>query len=193
VAHLIYSSGDGASEDSPLPLFRAKFEVEQHIRSLAIPHTVLAPVYFMENLFNPWNLSALAAGVFPSPIPVDTPLQQVAIADVAAFAASVIERPEQFVGERITIASDELTAVDAARSLSRVVGRDFDAEQVSPDHLPPGVSALFGWLERVGHDVDIEALHRRAPDVGWHTYETWADSQRPRFQELCPREHASAG
>ena len=99
---------------------------------------------------------------------------------------------EQFVGERITIASDELTAVDAARSLTRVVGRDFDAEQVSPDHLPPGVSALFGWLERVGHDVDMDALHQRAPDVGWHTYETWADSQRPRFQELCPREHGGA-
>jgi len=35
-----------------MPLFRAKHEVERHIRLLPIAHTILAPVYFMENLFN---------------------------------------------------------------------------------------------------------------------------------------------
>jgi hypothetical protein len=38
----------------------------------------------MENLFNPWNIPSLRSGRFPSPIPIDAPLQQVAIIDVAA-------------------------------------------------------------------------------------------------------------
>src|SRR5436305_2488129 len=79
VSHLVFVSGDGAAADSPLPLFRSKFAVEQRIRSLAVPHTIIAPVYFMENLFNPWNLPALQRGILPSPIPVDLPLQQVAL------------------------------------------------------------------------------------------------------------------
>src|SRR5581483_475097 len=51
-ARLVYVSGDGAAPDSPLPLFRAKHAVEEHIRA-SVQHTILAPVYFMENLFNP--------------------------------------------------------------------------------------------------------------------------------------------
>jgi uncharacterized protein YbjT (DUF2867 family) len=78
--HLVYCSGDGAAADSPLPLFRAKFGVEEHIRSLGLPHTILAPTYLMENLFNPWNLPFLRAGSVPSPIALDRPLQQTAIA-----------------------------------------------------------------------------------------------------------------
>jgi uncharacterized protein YbjT (DUF2867 family) len=162
VAHLVYSSGDGASETSPVPLFRVKHEVEEHIRSLGIPHTILAPVYFMENLFNPWNLPALHAGTFPSPIPIEQPLQQLAIDDLVAFAGLVIERPEQFAGHRIELASDKLTAVEAAASLSLVLNRPLQAKPIPKDQLPPGVRAMFTWLEAVGHDVDTSARCGRA-------------------------------
>src|SRR5205807_7512137 len=113
VGHLVYSSGDGAAPDSPLELFRTKYRVEQHIRSLPIAHTILAPVYFMENLFNPWNVASLQAGTFPSPIPVDSPLQQAAVTDLIMLAVLAIERPDEFAGRRIQIASDELTATEA--------------------------------------------------------------------------------
>jgi uncharacterized protein YbjT (DUF2867 family) len=136
VKHLVYCSGDGAALDSPLPLFRVKHQVEQQIRSLPLAHTVLAPVYFMENLFNPWNLPALRAGVFPSPIPVDMAIQQTAIADIIGLAALAIERPEDFAGKRITIASDELTATRAA-----------DAHRTSPNaHSRPSSSTPPAWV-----------------------------------------------
>jgi uncharacterized protein YbjT (DUF2867 family) len=181
VGHLVYSSGDGAAPDSRLPLFRAKFAVEERIRSTPIPHTILAPVYFMENLFNPWNLAALRSGTFPSPIPVDLPLQEVAIADVAAFAVTVIERPERFVGQRVALASDELTASQAAAHLSRVSGRHVQAQQLAADTVAPGLRALFAWLEHSGHAVEVEALHREYPQLGWHDYPSWLESERPRL------------
>jgi uncharacterized protein YbjT (DUF2867 family) len=187
IPHLIYSSGDGAAADSPLPLFRIKHQIEQYIRSLPIAHTILAPVYFMENLFNPWNLAALQTGVFPSPIDVDLPLQQAAIADVVRMAALAIERPDEFAGQRIKVASDELTATDAADAVARVSARPFSAHQVAMGELAPGLRPLFAWLEQTGHDVDIPALHRRYPQVGWHTYEDWLRSERPRLAALCPQ------
>jgi uncharacterized protein YbjT (DUF2867 family) len=190
VPHLVYVSGDGAAPDSPLPLFRVKHQVEQHIRSLPIAYTILAPVYFMENLFNPWNLPALQAGVLPSPIAVDVPLQQVAIADVAAVAVLAIERPDEFAGQRIRLASDELTAEQGAEILSRIIGRAIDAEQVAADRLGPGLRALFSWLESTGHNVDIAALHSRYPEVPWQAYEVWLGSRRARLRSLCPCEPA---
>jgi uncharacterized protein YbjT (DUF2867 family) len=191
VPHVIYSSGDGAAPDSPVPLFRVKHQVEQYLRSLPIAHTILAPVYFMENLFNPWNLRALHAGALPSPIDVDQPLQQAAITDVANIAALAIQRPEEFAGKRIRVASDELTATDAADALSRVTGRPFTANRVATDELGPGLRSLFAWLEQTGQDVDIPRLHGRYPQVGWHTYQEWLRSERPRLAKLCPREHAT--
>jgi uncharacterized protein YbjT (DUF2867 family) len=192
VPHIVYSSGDGAAPDSQLPLFRVKHQVEEYIRSLPIAHTILAPVYFMENLFNPWNVPTLKAGTFPSPIPVELPLQHVAIADLAKLAVMAIERPEEFAGRRLKVASDELSAEHAAQVLARVLDRDFTAEQLPREELSPGVRALFAWLEHNGRTVDLAALHDRYPEVGWHDYETWVRSQHGRLAELCPREHAGA-
>jgi uncharacterized protein YbjT (DUF2867 family) len=181
VSHLVFVSGDGAAPDSPLPLFRAKWEVEERIRSLGLPHTILAPTYLMENLFNPWNVGALQAGVLPSPIPVDRLLQQAAIADVISLAALAIERPADFVGRRIAVASDALTAEQAAERISELIPRTLEARQAPADQVPPSVRFLFGWLESTGHNVDVENLHADYPETGWHDYRSWAESQLDRF------------
>jgi uncharacterized protein YbjT (DUF2867 family) len=186
VPHLVFVSGDGAEPDSPLPLFRAKWEVEEAIRATAVPSTILAPTYLMENLFNPWNIPALEAGVLPSPIAVDRPLQQTAVADLLALAMLAIEQPERFAGRRIALASDELTAEQAAEAISELIPRTLEARRAPADQLPPGVRFLFGWLESTGHHVDIEALHQELPEVGWHDYPAWAGEQLDRFRELCP-------
>jgi uncharacterized protein YbjT (DUF2867 family) len=186
VPHLVFVSGDGAAPDSPLPLFSAKWEVEEAIGATGISHTILAPTYLMENLFNPWNIPALQAGVLPSPIPVDRPLQQAAVADLLSLAVLAIERPDRFAGRRIPVASDELTAEQAAETISDRIPRTLEARHAPADELPPGVRFLFGWLESTGHHVDIDALHDELPEVGWHSYGGWASEQLDRFRELCP-------
>jgi len=183
--HLVYVSGDGAAPDSPLPLFQGKYEVEERIRSLGLPHTILAPVYLMENLFNPWNLPPLRAGILPSPIPVEQPLQQAATADLLVLAVLAIERREEFLGRRISVASDELSADQAAGAVSRLIPRSLEAQQLPATELPPPLQALFGWLDRSGHAVDLDQLHAAYPEVGWHLYEQWASTQLDRFRELC--------
>ena len=172
--HLVFFSGDGAERPTGVPVLDAKHAVEQRIRKLSLAHTILAPVYFMENAFNPWNRQALAAGRFPLALPADRPLQQLAIEDLAAVAATVARRPGAFAGERIALASDELTGTEAAAALTRATSRAFAFQEVPRDGLPDGMRLLFEWLERVGHRVDLPALRRRFPDVGWQRFERWA-------------------
>jgi uncharacterized protein YbjT (DUF2867 family) len=177
VGHLLFSSGAGADQPTGVPVLDAKHAVEQRIRDLGVPHTILAPVYFMENAFNPWNLNALAAGTFPLALPPDRLLQQLAIEDLAAVAATVIERRDDFLAQRIELAGDELTGEQAAAAVSQVSGRRFAFGRVPLAGLAPCLSALFEWLARVGHHVDITGLQRRFPDVRWHTFEDWARAQ----------------
>jgi uncharacterized protein YbjT (DUF2867 family) len=185
-SHLVFVSGDGAAPDSPLPLFRAKWQVEEAIGATGVSHTILAPTYLMENLFNPWNIPALQAGVLPSPIPVDRPLQQTALADLLALGLAAIERAGRFTDRRISLASDELTADQAAETISELIPRTLEARRAPADALPPGVRFLFSWLEEVGHQVEIGALHDEFPEIGWHGYGAWAREQLHRFRELCP-------
>jgi uncharacterized protein YbjT (DUF2867 family) len=186
VHQLVFVSGDGAAPDSPVPLFRAKWEVEETIRASGFPHTILAPTYLMENLFNPWNLPALQDGVLPSPIVIDRPLEQTAVADLLSLAVLAIERPEDFAGRRIPFASDRLNAVESAAAISELSPRTLEARQAPSEMLPPGVRLLFAWLESTGHRIDIRALHEEFPAVGWRTYESWARTQVDRFREFCP-------
>jgi len=186
VPHLVFVSGDGAAPDSPLPLFRAKWEVEEAIGATGVSHTILAPTYLMENLFNPWNIAALQAGTYPSPAAIDRPLQQAAVADLLSLAVLAIERPERFAGRRIPLASDELSAEQAAETISGLIPRRLEARRTPAEQLPSGVRFLFGWLESTGHQVDIEALRHELPEVRWHGYASWAEEQLDRFRELCP-------
>ena len=172
--HLVYVSGAGAGERTGVPVFEVKAEVESRIRDLDVPNTIVAPVYLMDNLFNPWNTAALEAGRLPTYMPAKRSLQQVPVIDVISFAALVLERPERFAGQRLEIASDELTAEEMADIVSRITGHPRLVEEIPPDNLGPGLSALFEWLDRTGHHVDIEGLRREYPEVGWHSFGEWA-------------------
>jgi uncharacterized protein YbjT (DUF2867 family) len=171
---LVYVSGAGADRPSNVPVFEAKRAVEARVAQLDLSAAILAPAYFMENAFNPWNLDALARGRFPLALPGDRPLAQVAIADVAAMAALAAERFEDVAGRRIELASDELTGEQAAERLSRATGRSFVFERVD---APPPLRPLFAWLDAVGFAIDVAALRERYPEVGWRSFEAWARSR----------------
>lgn len=177
VSQLVYISGAGAERPTGVPVFDSKNRVERHIRSLGIAYTIVAPVYFMENAFNPWNLPSLQAGRFALPLPADRPLRQVPVQDIASFVAHVVEHREAFVGRRVAIAADELTGGDAAEILSRVTRRRFEFERVSVETLNPAMRRLFEWLDAFGEEADIADLRSRYPEVGWHSFEQWASGQ----------------
>jgi hypothetical protein len=64
-----------------------------------------------------------------------------------------------------------------AREPGSSTGRRFAFGRVPLTSLAPGLRALFEWLARIGHQVDIGGLRRSLPDVHWHTFEGWAGAQ----------------
>src|SRR3712207_9560068 len=77
------------------------FRSEERIEGLGVPYTIVAPVYFMENLLAPWTLPQLKDGRFPMALPSSRPLQQIALSDIAAFTGVVLENRAEFVGRRL--------------------------------------------------------------------------------------------
>jgi uncharacterized protein YbjT (DUF2867 family) len=177
VKHLVYSSVGGADRESGVPHFDSKFEVEKEIRASGVPFTIVAPVFFMDNLLESWMAAGIAKGSIAMAMPATRRLQQIAVADIAKFTALVIERRESFLGKRIDIASDELTGTTLSAALSKVSRRKIEYTAVPIEAMRQqndDVARMFEWFDRVGYDADVVGLRVQYPEVGWHRFSDWA-------------------
>ncbi len=174
--HLVFTSVGSANRQTGVPHFDSKYEVEKHIVRIGVRATVLAPVYFMENLY--FGKEQLAKGIYATPLPPTSQLAQVALADIGAVAVRLLEDPGRFAGKRFDLASDDLTGNDVVAILSRVTGRSFTYFQVPLDVIRQGMgedgAKMYEWFNRVGYTVDRAALRREFPDVAFHDFESWA-------------------
>jgi uncharacterized protein YbjT (DUF2867 family) len=123
VAHLVFSSVGGAERNSGIDHWQTKWEIEQHIRALGLPATMLRPAAFMENYYIPAVEKALLKGRLLDPVRADTPYQTIATDDIGKFAALAFEQPDHFIGIALEIAGSELTNQAAAGVFSQVHGR----------------------------------------------------------------------
>jgi uncharacterized protein YbjT (DUF2867 family) len=170
--HLVFTSVGSANRRTGVPH-------EEHIAKIGVRATILAPVYFMENLY--FGKAMLAKGIYAAPLPEARALAQIPVADIGAVAVRVLEDAGRFTGKRFDLASDELTGKDVIGILSRITGREFAYQQVPLDVIRQRMGAdgasMYEWLDRVGYTADRTALRREFPDVAFHDFESWARAQ----------------
>jgi uncharacterized protein YbjT (DUF2867 family) len=66
-----------------IPHFESKYKVEQHIKNLGIPHTIIGPTFFMENLLGP----GLKQSRLALPLSSSTILQQSALENIGVLSS----------------------------------------------------------------------------------------------------------
>src|SRR6266516_6099679 len=161
--HLVFNSVGSANRQTGVPHFDSKYEVEKHIARIGVRATILAPVYFMENLS--FGKEQLAQGIYAAALPPTRELAQVAVTDIGAVAVRVLEDAGRFTGKRFDLAGDELTGNDALATLSRVTGRPFAYYQlpldVSRQRMGEDAVKMYEWFDRVGFAVDRTTLRHR--------------------------------
>lgn len=180
VGHFIFGSVANADKKTGIPHFESKYEVEEHIKSLNIPYTISAPVFFMDNYLTPWYLPALKEGKLTHALPADRPLQQVSVKNIGEFVAVLVERREKVFGKRIDIAGDEVTGEESAAIFSKASGREIKYEGFDPEILRKeneDFAAMYKWFNDVGYSVRIEKLHQDFPELKWQDLNDWAREQ----------------
>jgi uncharacterized protein YbjT (DUF2867 family) len=176
VEHLVYSSVANADKKTGIPHFESKYKVEQHIKNLGIPHTIIGPTFFMENLLGP----GLEKSQLALPLSLSTTLQQSALQNIAEFSALVLERHKTFVGKRIDIASDEVTGEQDAEILSNELGQRIRYVSIPLEQVYQAnedMARMYEWYEKVGTGIEITSLHQDYPEVNWLTFKDWARSR----------------
>jgi uncharacterized protein YbjT (DUF2867 family) len=173
ISHLVYSSVGSADQNTGIPHFDSKFQIEQHIRSLGVPFTFLRPVFFMENWLGMRDM--IGQGALMLPLKPETRLQMIAVDDIGEFVATAFEHPGKWQGRTLDIAGDEHPMSEVARMLSNASGHEVRYQQVPWEAFQQQagheMTVMFRWFEDVGYDIDISALREQHPNL--LTFEHW--------------------
>ena len=177
VEHFVYSSVGGVDRKSGIDHWESKWQVENYIRKLGLPATMIRPAAFMENYYIDQVEIGILKGKLMDPIRADKPYQTIASNDIGAFIALAFERPKEFIGLEPEIAGSELTNPEAAEVFSRVLGRSVKFQKLPMPMvrlvLGREFYQMFRWFNAAGFQADIGALRRQYPEVHLQTLEEW--------------------
>ena len=180
VPYIVYSSVSDADRKTGIPHFDSKAVVEEHLKRLGTDYSIVAPVFFMENLFAPWVSGGFAQGVLATGILPDRKLQVISLPEIAEFTTLAVEQPKSFRGKRINIASDAVTPIEIAERLSEVSGRKLAYHAVPLDQVrqqSEDFAKMYDWFNRVGYSADIAKLKHDYPQVHWRSFREWVGAQ----------------
>ena len=124
VEHLVFASAGTGESDTGVPHFDNKLVIEQYMRDLELPFTVVRPVPFMELMtekeFSPpvgiWGFS-------PKILGWNTPLPWVAVRDIGIAIANIFENPEGWIGRELILCGDVKTLDECRNIFTAVRGK----------------------------------------------------------------------
>ena len=180
IDHFVYSSVGSADQNTGIPHFDSKFQIEERIRATGLSYTIFRPVFFMEN----WLAMRdnIQQGTIALPLKPETRLQMIAVDDIGAFVAMAFEHPHKWRGRALDIAGDEHSMSDTARILSGAAGRQVQYRQLPWDQFEQAagheMAIMYRWFENVGYHVDISALRQQHPNL--LTLERWSQTYWPK-------------
>ena len=167
VKHIVYTTYLSADPENGYPGEQAKRTIENYVRNSGIGYTFLRPVSFMEN-FDGRKATFANRGISAPQAPEHIG-QYISVRDIAFFAAEAFEKPDEWMGVELNIASDEMSQTDTAALFSRLMGVEVPYNQISWDQagkrMPPQLIKVFQWYESSGFKVDVASLRERYPNL----------------------------
>lgn len=162
VKHFVYASVGSANQKTGIPHFDSKYEIEQYIKQLSLPYTIMRPVFFMYNYQRMKSINE--QNTIYMPLKPTTKLQQISEDDYAKMVAQVFTQPDKFIGEEIDIASTELTMEEVAETFSEVMKKTINYQQVPFEQFKQQagkeMAVMFRWFEEVGYKADLNQLEK---------------------------------
>jgi uncharacterized protein YbjT (DUF2867 family) len=169
VQHFVYSSAGGAERAAGVHPQEQKYIVEQHIKDLGLPATILRPVSFMENYAEESMKRSIEEGVIIEPLSPGTTLQRISVDDVARFTVLAFKTPESFLGRVLEIAGDERTMQETAEAFGKWLQRPVEYKMFPLEEFQRQFgeerARMFQWLDEEGFNADLQLCRRLHPDL----------------------------
>lgn len=166
------------------PILGAKSAIQDRVRTAGFTHwTLLKPGFFMQN-FLPSMGFLFPRGIEGGLVSVlhpDTRLSLIAVDDIGRAAAAAIAEPERFDRVELELAGDYLSMTEIAAVLSRSLGTDLAAPNMTEQQAlaagMPTMGATHEWLNVIGQPGRPE--YAQALGLTPTSFDTWAKEHFP--------------
>jgi uncharacterized protein YbjT (DUF2867 family) len=180
VQHVVYGSAGIGVPGTGIGSWDSKLQVEEHIRALDLPLTVLRPMALMELMTDPVYYPPVSTWhVMPKLMGATRPVGWLAVDDLGAIAAKVFAEPARFIGQDLRLAGD-VQSIEESRTLYQaVLGR-------APRRFPMPVwlferfvgtdlTTMWRWLRT--NEIDLDPGPTRAIHPAAMSVEAWLQVQ----------------
>jgi len=178
VEHFVYSSVGGADRTSGVPHFESKWHVEQYIRKLALPSSIIRPTTFMTNLMEmPAAMRFIALSMSRGSF-AEKPLQMIAVQDIGKWAAHMFLHRERYLSMAVEIAGDEVTFSQMVSAYKKVYNKTPGSMWLPPSLFSMGdIGKMFTWITTYGYKADLKMNRTEIPDL--LTFEQFLALKKP--------------
>jgi uncharacterized protein YbjT (DUF2867 family) len=178
VQHFIYSSVGGADRHSGVPHFESKWHVEQHIRKLGLPYSIVRPTTFMTNLEESPAFMRFFALSMMRGTPKQKPIQMIAVEDIGKWVAHMFLNRETFLSKAVEIAGDETNFPTMMAAYKKVYGKTPFTISLPPSLFSMGdLGKMITWINTHGYQADLKMNREEIPNL--LTYEKFIALKKP--------------
>jgi len=166
VQHFVYSSVGSAHRQTGIPHFENKWRIEETVRSLGFPsHTILRPVFFMENFLGAGLKEGLQEGKLTLGIKPTTVLQMIAVRDIGRYGLWAFENHQALNGRALDIAGDAQTMPETAKIIGAAAGREIEFAPTLIEEVrkfSADYASMLEWFDAVGYDANIKNMSQES-------------------------------
>jgi uncharacterized protein YbjT (DUF2867 family) len=171
VKHFLYSSAIGADLNSNVPHIESKFKIENHIKQIGLPFTIIRPTSLYENFLIPQVRKGILKGKLVQPINRDTIQQYVAVEDIGKAAAKIFQNSDLYFGRTIPLATEQLSTQEVADIFSHVLNKKIEYQKlpvlITRLFLGKDLYKMFKWINEKSsfQKEDLELTHKEFPNL----------------------------
>ena len=203
--HFIFSSiskPKNPLKNNPAPgHFTSKWDIEEYIEKVDLKQitTCLRPVSYFENFENKLPGCSISKKIFPGIVGENFKWQLIAVDDIGKWVRGILSKPDKYKSKSINIAGEELTGIEMARILQRIVSSE--GIQTNYVMIPRAaikilefdIGVMADWIERTGYGADMNKLKMIEKDLNIvpTTLEEWLKSkisEETKTRYLCSKQ-----
>ncbi|MDQ3393327.1 MAG: NmrA/HSCARG family protein [Bacteroidota bacterium] len=179
VKHFLYSSVFGANLNTSVPHIESKFKIENHIKQIGLPFTIVRPTSLYENFLIPQVRKGILKGKLVQPINRDTIQQYVASEDIGKAASKIFQNSDLYLSKTMPLATEQCSTQEVADTFSYVLNKKIEYQKlpvlITRLFLGKNLYKMFKWIDEKSffQKEDLESTNKEFPNL--ISLKSWID------------------
>lgn len=177
VSHFLYSSVIGCDLRTGVPHWESKFVIENHIKKIGLPYTIIRPSSLYENFLIPQVRSRLLKDKLVLPADKNKVQQYISVEDIGRISTTIFMNPETYISKTLNLAVEQMDGLQVAATFSKVSGKETKYQKlpmlIARLAMGKDLYKMFRWINE--NDAvfvkDLNAFKKEFP--GLLSMEEW--------------------